>query len=565
MKECPKCEVCYSDEVGFCPVDQTQTRLALPGGQLLANRYFLERRIGRGAMGQVYLAKDENLGTRRVAVKTVRQDLLSSENLQEGEAIARFEREARSAASISHPNIVDVTDFGETVDGVFYLVMEYVEGETLHRLLRREGTLTVPRAVGLLKQIANGIEAAHEAGVLHRDLKPANIFIMQKGKSTGDGFIKVGDFGLAKIVNQTITDASTDAAPASRGIIGTPEFMAPEQMQPELGMDGRADIYALGTIAYLMLGGRTPFTGDLMQLIMQKIMHQPPPLSTLRTDIPPKVEKAIMRALEIEADKRPATVSDWITELENAAKDVDDDDKKAGSSRLVIMAPIGAEVYLNDERKGSVGSSGRLILTTIPAGRHILRVSKLGEKDDERVIEVREEGNEQVIQAHLKPVHGTASQPSPSQASGSSAAPSSLMPGIVACTQCNSRFAQGVKFCGRCGNRSFKLISESEEAGFFPCPRCATQLPALSKFCGRCGMKIESPSSVPNAPAPTTLSQQPSLPSSISESQPSSQPSSFKASFSQTINRQVEKICLRCGSSFPPNIKFCGRCGTTLT
>jgi serine/threonine protein kinase len=565
MKECPKCEVCYSDEVNFCPIDQTQTRLALPGSQLLANRYFLERRLGRGAMGQVYLARDENLGTRRVAVKTVRQDILNSENLQEGEAIARFEREARSAASISHPNIVDVTDFGETTDGVFYLVMEYVEGETLHRLLRREGTLTVQRAVNLLRQISNGVEAAHDAGILHRDLKPANIFIMQKGKSTGDGFIKVGDFGLAKIVNQTITDASSDAAPASRGIIGTPEFMAPEQMQPELGMDARADIYALGTIAYLMLGGRTPFAGDLMQLIMQKIMHKPPALSTLRSDIPPKVEKVIMNALEIEAEKRPASVSDWISELENAAKDVDDD-KKVGSSRLVIMAPVGAEVYLNDERKGSIGSSGRLVLTTIPAGQHILRVSKLGEKDDERVIEVREDGNEQVIQAHLKTVQGTASQPSPSQEGGSSsAAPSSLMPGIVACTNCNSRFAEGVKFCGRCGNRSFKTISEGEDAQSFPCPRCSAKLPALSKFCGRCGFRMEQAASLHSSVAPQASQHESVPPSSSAGSQPSSVPPSFKSTFPQGISRQVEKICLRCGSSFPPNIKFCGRCGTTLS
>jgi hypothetical protein len=147
MKECLKCELCFGDDVNLCPNDQTQTRLTLPGTQLLAKRYFIEKRLGRGAMGQVYLARDENLGTRQVAVKTVRQDILNSDDLQEGEAIARFEREARSAASIRHPNIVDVTDFGETEDGVFYLVMEYVEGETLHRLLRREGTLTVKRAV----------------------------------------------------------------------------------------------------------------------------------------------------------------------------------------------------------------------------------------------------------------------------------------------------------------------------------------------------------------------------------------------------------------------------------
>src|SRR5687767_2149740 len=317
MKECPKCECCYPDAVAQCPNDQTATRLSLPGDQLLANRYFLTRRLGRGAMGQVYLAKDTKFASRNVAVKTVRQDILSSDDLQEGEAIARFEREAQAAASIQHPNTVSVTDFGESEDGVFYLVMEYVEGETLHKLLRREGTLPVKRAVRFLRQIADGVDAAHEIGILHRDLKPANIFLMQKGKS-GDGFIKVGDFGLAKIVSQTVTDFNSNATPSSRGIIGTPEFMSPEQMQPEVGVDTRADLYALGTIAYLMLGGKTPFTGDLMQLVMQKVMQTPPALSTLRSDVPADVDRVIMSALEINPANRPSSVGAWMAELEEA-------------------------------------------------------------------------------------------------------------------------------------------------------------------------------------------------------------------------------------------------------
>lgn len=544
MKECPKCELCFADDVNFCPHDQTQTRSSLPGTQLLANRYFIEKRLGRGAMGQVYLARDKNLGTRRVAVKTVRQDILNSEDLQEGEAIARFEREAMSAASVSHPNVVDVTDFGESAEGIFYLVMEYVEGETLHRLLRREGTLPVKRAVKLLRQIADGVEAAHEAGILHRDLKPANIFIMTKGK-TGDGFIKVGDFGLAKIVNQTVTDVSSNAAPSSRGIIGTPEFMSPEQMQPELGVDVRADVYALGTIAYLMLGGRTPFVGDLMQLVMQKIMHTPPPLSTLRSDVPKDVERAVMRALEIEPAKRPASVGEWIAEIEAAAEDVDDKKNVGATSRLVILAPVNAEVYVNDERKGIIGSSGKLILTTVPTGQHVLRVSKVGEKDDERVIEIREGANEQVIQAQLRPLRAaSSSQPSTSGTGGSSsggAAGSSVMPGIVACTNCQARFAEGVKFCGKCGNRSFNVISEAENKQSFPCPRCSAALPPFSKFCGRCGLNITPAGNVPK-----------------------SQPIGFKSNYPVNVPNQVEKICQRCGGKFPPHIKFCGRCGNAL-
>lgn len=537
MKECPKCETCYPDEVAECPLDSTATRFVMPGPQLLAGRYLLESRLGRGAMGQVYLAKDQKFSTRRVAVKTVRQDILSSEDLQEGEAIARFEREAQAAASIQHPNTVSVTDFGESAEGIFYLVMEYVEGETLHKLLRREGTLPVKRAVRLLRQIADGVDAAHDLDILHRDLKPANIFIMQKGKG-GDGFVKVGDFGLAKIMNQTVTDTASKATPSSRGIIGTPEFMSPEQMQPELTVDKRADLYALGTIAYLMLGGKTPFSGELMQLVMQKVMHTPPPLSSIRTDVPADVDRVIMSALATDANARPATVAQWIAELEEAASDVDE--KKAGRSRLVVLAPIDAEVYVDDERKGSVGSSGRVVLTDIPAGRHILRVSKPGEKDDERVIEIRPGANEQVIQAQLRNRHGGGSHPSSQGVSTGGSQHSSLMPGIVACANCGSRFAEGIRFCGRCGGKQFRLVSQGEGFQSYPCPRCSSPVIGNSRFCGRCGLNI--------------------TPAQQAEAQ---RPASFTAPFPSTPT-QAERLCRRCGGAYPPHIRFCGRCGLTL-
>ena len=540
MRECPKCEVCFGDDIAVCPTDDTPTRHSLPGSQLLAERYFLLSRLGRGAMGQVYLARDKKFDTRNVAVKTVRQDLLNSEDLQEGEAIVRFGREAQAAASIQHPNTVSVTDFGETADGIFYLVMEYVEGETLHKLLRREGTLSVGRAVRLLRQIADGVDAAHDLGILHRDLKPANIFIMQKGKG-GDGFVKVGDFGLAKIVNQTVTDTSSNATPSSRGIIGTPEFMSPEQMQPEVGVDQRADLYALGTIAYLMLGGKTPFTGDLMQLVMQKIMHKPPPLSSIRSDIPADVERVIMRALEIAPADRPDSVATWMSDLESAAADVDEG-RRSGTARLVVLAPINAEVYVDDERKGSIGSSGRVVLTDIPAGQHILRVSKLGERDDERVIEIRPGANEQVIQAQLRTVHGAGSQPSPSQGASTGGSPaSSVMPGIVACANCHSRFAEGVRFCGRCGSGSFVLVTAGEGSGTYPCPRCSALLPNNSRFCGRCGLHISPPAADTSRPADR-----------------------FTSSLRTSVPAQAERLCKRCGGAYPVHIKFCGRCGLTL-
>jgi len=563
MRECPRCERCYEDEVLVCPEEGANTKVTLPGGPLMAGRYLLEKRLGRGAMGQVYLARDQNLVTRRVAVKTVRPDILSDEDMQEGEAIARFEREARTAASIRHTNVVDVTDFGKSPEGVFYLVMEYVQGETLHHLLRREGTLSVHRTFNLLRQVAAGVEAAHDEGILHRDLKPANIFIMQQRKKgavvAGDGVVKVGDFGLAKIVDQAIADTTGISAsgPASRGIIGTPEYMAPEQMQMDTTLDARADVYALGVIAYHMLGGRPPFSGDLTQLVMQKIMNHPPPLSSLRSDIPREVESAVMHALEKEREKRPATVAEWIEEFEAAVGDDEDDDGGSeGDSRVVVMAPVGAEVYVDDERHGSVGRSGRVILKSIAPGRHVLRVSRAGETDDERVIEIRPDSSEQIIQAVLRP-HHSGGQLSPSRGGsigGSRSGPGMSLPGVVMCAQCGSRFAAGVKFCGRCGGRVFLPVSDAPSgqgtagqgsgaggslgsgsrsepgrgASGIQCSRCGTNYSAGTKFCGRCGIPIQSAQTVHASP------------------------------------RSNPVVCPNCQTPYPAGTKFCGRCGLVI-
>lgn len=564
MRECPRCERCYTDEVVVCPEEGSNTKPTLPGGTLLAGRYLLEKRLGRGAMGQVYLARDQNFGTRRVAVKTVRPDILSDEDMQEGEAIARFEREARTAASIQHPNVVGVSDFGKSPEGVFFLVMEYVQGETLHHLLRREGTLSPQRALGILKQVAAGVEAAHDEGILHRDLKPANIFIMQSkkrsGNSTGggDGFVKVGDFGLAKIVNQAASEIDSASGPASRGIIGTPEFMAPEQMQPNAQLDARADVYALGTIAYQMLVGRPPFSGELTQLIMQKLMNTPQPPSAVRSDITPAVERAVMHSLEKDPMMRPASVTEWLDEFEKAVDESTETLDDAEDSRVVIVAPQGAEVYVDDERHGSIGRSGRLILSSIPPGRHVLRVARSGEQDEERVIEINPDPSEQIIQVQLRPPAAPSSRGSAPGSSGITG-PSSILPGIVMCAQCSARFAAGVKFCGRCGGTVFLPVSEQAAGAPQPslaggsvaahsneviCPRCGSKYPPNTRFCGRCGITIQgattglSPSRTVAPPRPAPV--QPQTP------------------------RAQGVFCIPCGTSYPAGTRFCGRCGNTI-
>ncbi len=541
MRECPRCESCYEDDVAVCPLDEANTKHTLPGPTLLSARYLLEKRLGRGAMGQVYLARDQNLVTRKVAIKTVRPDILSDESLQDGEAIARFEREARAAASVRHPNVVDVTDFGKSPEGVFFLVMEYVDGESLYQLLRREGTLDIHRTITILGQVVAGVEAAHDAGILHRDLKPANIFITQRVRRTGsaaanDGFVKVGDFGLAKIIHADQSDTTSQSGPESRGIIGTPEYMSPEQMQPGVQLDARSDIYALGAIAYHMLGGRAPFIGDLPQLVAQKLMQSPPSLLTLRSDISTEVDKVILQALARDPAERPADANEWFDRLEAAAGKQFEAPRQR-ESRLVVMAPQGAEVYVDDERHSSVGRSGRVILNSIPPGQHVLRVARSGEVDDERVIEIRPDGIEQIIQAQFKNAPSSA-QLTPSQGGSLASRAGGEAPRIVACASCGSRFAEGIKFCGRCGNNRFIFVTAVPDVPSSPvsarpttinCPRCKKEYPATTRFCGQCGIPIGAPAS-------------------LDWSQP----------------RAVEVVCKTCGSSYSGVTKFCGRCGKPI-
>jgi serine/threonine protein kinase len=573
MRECPRCEKCYEDEVPVCLEDETKTKATLPGTTLLNGRYRLQKRLGRGAMGQVYLARDENLITRRVAVKTIRPDVLSDEDLQEGEAIARFEREARTAASIQHHNVVGVTDFGKSDEGVFFLVMEYVEGESLYQLLRREGTISVQRALALLRQISAGVEAAHDEGILHRDLKPANVFIVQRkkkdGSIAGEDIVKVGDFGLAKIISQSLSGLTSGSGPASRGILGTPEYMAPEQMQAGTPLDPRADVYALGAMAYHMLGGKPPFTGDIMQIFAQKLTQDTPSLSTIRSDIPQPVERSVMHALQREREARPESVSAWFEEFNEAASESAGAEEE-GESRLMIMAPTGAEVYVDDERHGSVGRSGRLILKSIPPGKHVLRVAHTGDQDDERIIEIRPDTEEQIIQAQFKTMPSSGLTPSRGGSLGSVAGASVDTPGVVACLKCGARFAAGARFCGRCGNTTFQEVtvtasipspspapvhpsliktapSLNQESpslnqpspslnqpslnlppGKVRCTRCGIDLPGGTKFCGRCGASLGGAEIAWKKPQP------------------------------------VELLCSTCNVSYPTGTKFCGRCGRTL-
>jgi serine/threonine protein kinase len=326
--------------------------------------------------------------------------------------------------------------------------------------------------------------------------------------------------------------------------------MAPEQMHAGATLDARADVYALGAIAYHMLGGRPPFTGELMQIFAQKLTQETPALSTLRSDIPSPVEKAVMHALRKEADGRPATVADWFAEFDQAVGRTSIHEEEQGETRVVVMAPAGAEVYVDDERHGSIGRSGRLILTSIPPGQHVLRVAHADDQDDERVIEIRSDAEEQIIQAQFKSAATSGLSPSKGGSLGSASGVALKTPGIVACTKCGSRFAAGAKFCGRCGNTNFETVTASGGIPVAPphrvaptpslnqpgqrgssnirCTRCGVQQPPGTKFCGRCGASLGGSQIAWSAPRP------------------------------------VEVLCAGCGVTYPSGTKFCGRCGRTL-
>ncbi|HET7040152.1 MAG TPA: serine/threonine-protein kinase, partial [Gemmatimonadales bacterium] len=229
MKLCPACGTEYPDEQKFCPRDGTALRSTAHGSlidSVIADRYHIVKKLGEGGMGAVYLGEHVKMG-RKSAIK-----VMSSSMAGDPEAIARFNREAANAARINHPNVCAIYDFGDTPDGLIYLAMEFIEGESLGDVLDREGTLPPARAVSVLRQTADALQAAHDLGIVHRDLKPDNI-MLSRGRGGAD-VVKVVDFGIAKAMSgeqgQQVTRTGL--------VVGTPEYMSPEQLSGDV-LDGR--------------------------------------------------------------------------------------------------------------------------------------------------------------------------------------------------------------------------------------------------------------------------------------------------------------------------------------
>ncbi|KIG13305.1 Serine/threonine protein kinase PrkC, regulator of stationary phase [Enhygromyxa salina] len=273
-------------------------------GTVLAGRYRVLRQLGAGGMGTVYLGEHTTIG-KKLAIKVLDREVAKRPDLRE-----RFLREARSTSLISHPNVIEISDFGDTPDGSVFFVMEYLEGEDLRVLLKREKRVPWPRVRHLIVQVCRALGAAHAAGVVHRDMKPDNCFRVARG---GDpDFIKVLDFGIAKAQNDELGLTKTGM------IFGTARYMSPEQAMGNSN-DPRVDIYAVGIIMYELLCGRVPFKGKNFGEVLTKHMYnapKPPRARVPEAGIPAEAEAIVLKALQKDPALRFGSMAELIGAIE---------------------------------------------------------------------------------------------------------------------------------------------------------------------------------------------------------------------------------------------------------
>ena len=283
-------------------------------GQKINDRYEVIKSIGEGGMANVYLAYDTILD-RRVAVKVLRGDLSNDEKF-----VRRFQREALSASSLSHPNIVEMYDVGED-NGIYYIVMEYIEGKTLKQLIKKRGTLTLSEAIDIMLQITDGISQAHDSYIIHRDLKPQNIMIKE------DGTIKITDFGIAMALNSTqLTQTNS--------VMGSVHYLPPEQASGK-GSTIRSDIYSMGILFYEIITGTLPFKGDnAVEIALKQMRDEIPSIRRKNQAIPQSVENVILKATAKNPKNRYADSKEMHADLLTVLND-----ERVNEERYVFKYP----------------------------------------------------------------------------------------------------------------------------------------------------------------------------------------------------------------------------------
>ncbi len=304
MRICPTCDQQFGEDQRSCP-DDGSTLLVVHDpsqeqedaliGRVIEGRYRITAKLGAGGMGAVFRGVQTAVG-REVAIK-----VLAKQGATDVNAVKRFVQEAKAASALSHPNTITIHDFGQTEDGLLYLVMELVKGETMSALLKREGALRPSRAVRIVGQMLNALSEAHALGIIHRDLKPENVIVAPRAGNPD--FLKVLDFGLAKLTNG---DGGNTGLTQTGQVFGTPGYMSPEQARGEV-CDLRADLYAVGVMLYEMLGGRRPFDGDNPLSVLVKHIQEPPPdFTTLDppVEVAPALRAVVFRSLAKAREER---------------------------------------------------------------------------------------------------------------------------------------------------------------------------------------------------------------------------------------------------------------------
>jgi serine/threonine-protein kinase len=424
MKECPVCRRCFPDHVNHCPDDGDATTQSIMGEPVLDGRYQLERRLGHGGMGVVFQARHIFLKTAH-AIKIILPDLVGNDPM----LVTRFRQEALAAAAIRHQNIIAVTDFGVVRSTMPFLVMEFVNGQSLHDLLGKEGALSPMSALEIISAIGAGVAAAHRQGIVHRDLKPLNI-MFQEGLPVAEA-VKVLDFGLAKIKSGELLGSFVQAK--TSGLMGSPFYMAPEQWGDE-EPDARADIYSLGVILFQMLGGDVPFKGTSIPSIMKKhLTTAPPSFASLGVQVPPQIEAVVRHALEKEAENRPASVEDFINELRDAVNSISASLSRTSLGHVSQQAqtvsmthgvtsippdattmrirtnPPSSRVYINNVSVGLSDEAGLLVVPDMLRGVHRIHIMHDGYAGWEKQVECS--GGVCEVEAKLQDLNETSIPP----------------------------------------------------------------------------------------------------------------------------------------------------------
>jgi serine/threonine protein kinase/class 3 adenylate cyclase len=474
MTPCPSCGTPFFEDAQFCMKCGTKRPVAkVEAGDPLIGRvlgsYRIVSPLGEGAMGKVYRAEQVKLG-RPVCVKTVLPQYADEHTL-----IKRFELEARAMSSLRHPNIVSVLDFGQTDDGVLYLVMELVEGSDLSDVIDNTAPLAMERTLRLQGQILSALEEAHAAGIVHRDLKPSNVMVTRL--RDGTDFAKVMDFGIAKIID----DSTADPKLTGTGMVcGTPGYMAPEQILGE-ELDARCDVYASGVILYEMLTGKAPFGGNTVQDLVRRHLNEvaPSPSQVTGMPIPPAMDALVHRALQRQREQRFSSALEFKHALETL--------HRALGGSHPVQVPAAAVVQPQGPGPEPWQTNSQPLVTPLqntPTG-----VGAQG-------MPTTDPGFGGTMQMGSGPIAAVPSAPTPTpiapattgtgtlnaaQAPTASSLPSvdlgslqaALSGSAMLCPQCGHPEAPGRKFCGECGAALPKMAGA---------PGTGTEIEALKKL-----------------------------------------------------------------------------------